>query len=137
MSEFAIPEDQQIRQAYFEIVAQSNVTKQRNLQLEKRNTETQAKIIELQTEKRDVTEHFNGYQKQTKEEKEKSDTKQMELEHKVKELETQCEDTQTKFEHEIRTIQESNELQLRDLNNKIFDLDSRSAEVDNYLGQKR
>ena len=34
MSEFAIPEDQQIKQAYAEMVAQSHVIKQRNLTLE-------------------------------------------------------------------------------------------------------
>ena len=137
MSEFAIPEDQAIRQAYHEIVAQQSVTKQRNLQLEKRNTEAQSKIVELQTDKRDVTEHFQGYQKQTKEEKEKSDTKQIELERDIKELETQCEEVTAKFEDQIRNIQEASDLQLKELNNKIFDLDSRSAEVDNYLGQKR
>ena len=58
MSEFAIPEDQQIRQNYLETVAQNQVIKQRNLVLEKRNTENQSKIVELQTEKSDVTEHF-------------------------------------------------------------------------------
>ena len=41
MSDFAIPEDQQIKQAYHEMVAQSRVTKQRNLHLEKKHAENQ------------------------------------------------------------------------------------------------
>ena len=45
-----------------------------------------------------MSEDFQGYKKQTKEEKEKSDAKQIELERTVKELEQRLEDMETGYE---------------------------------------
>ena len=87
MSDFAIPDDQAIKQAYAEMVAQSQVIKQRNLLLEKKHAENMVKIKELTNQKRDASEHFTGYQKQTKEEKERADKEQIRLEKNVKDLE--------------------------------------------------
>ena len=69
------------------MAAQSQVIKKRNLELEQRNTKQQHKIQELTSKQNEVSEDFQGYKKQTKEEKEKSDAKQIELERTVKELE--------------------------------------------------
>ena len=44
MSDFAIPEEQAIKMAYAEMVAQSSVIKKRNLHLEKKNTDNQQRI---------------------------------------------------------------------------------------------
>ena len=75
MADLALSEDQQLKNAYAEMVAQSQVIKKRLVHLEKKNTENQTRLKELNQERRDASEHFSAYQKQTKEEKERSETK--------------------------------------------------------------
>ena len=92
MAEGALTEDQQIRMAYHEMVAKTAVTMQRSTALEERNKHQSQKIQELTAKQNEVTENFNGYQKQTKEEKEKSDAKQIDLERNIRELEAKMDD---------------------------------------------
>ena len=87
-----------MKQGFAEMAAQSQVIKKRNLELEQRNTKQQQKIQELTSKQNEVNEDFQGYKKQTKEEKEKSDAKQIELERTVKELEQRLEDMETGYE---------------------------------------
>ena len=46
------------------------------------------------------------------------------------------EETKEGYEHRIRSIEEKNTIEVRDLNNRIFDLESRSSEADAFLANK-
>ena len=46
------------------------------------------------------------------------------------------EETKEGYEHKIRSIEEKNTIEVRDLNNRIFDLESRSSEADAFLANK-
>ena len=43
---------------------------------------------------------------------------------------------QNRYEDEIRKINEANALKVKELDNKIYDLESRSTEADQFLNQK-
>ena len=94
-----------LKAANLESAAQSQVVKQRNLILEDRNKENQVKIKSLQDKIDEAREHFTGYQKQTKEEKEKADAKNIELEQAVARLENTLEETREGYEKRIREIE--------------------------------
>ena len=63
MSEFAISEDQQLKLAYHEMVAQSRVIKQRNLHLERMQGENQQKIKSYVHEKNEQNDYWKTYQR--------------------------------------------------------------------------
>ena len=133
MAEFALGDEQQLKQGFAEMAAQSQVIKKRNLELEQRNTKQQHKIQELTSKQNEVNEDFQGYKKQTKEEKEKSDAKQIELERTVKELEQRLEDMETGYEQKITKLNSEKAQILKDHSMKEDEIRTKEENADSFL----
>ena len=127
---------EELKAANLESAAQGMVIKQRNLILEGRNTENQTKIQGLKGEVNELKEHFNGYQKQTKEEKEKADAKNIELEQTVAKLENQLEETTESYEKKIREIEAEHNDRYKQLTDKLYLIEAKEEAADKFLQDK-
>ena len=136
MAEFRLEDDQQLKVGFAEMAAQSQVIKKRNLELEQRNTKQQHKIQDLTSKQNEVNEDFQGYKKQTKEEKEKSDAKQIELERTVKELEQRLEDMETGYEQKITKLNADKAQILKDHSMKEDEIRAKEEAAENFLQEK-
>ena len=84
----------------------------------------------------EAKEHFNGYQKQTKEEKEKADAKNIELEQNVARLENLVEETTDNYEKKIREIEAEHNDRYKQLTNKLSLIEAKEEAADKFLQDK-
>ena len=119
------------------MVAKSGVVLQRNLLLEQKHKENTDKIKELTKQRQEVAETFEGYQSQTKKDKEAADALQISLEQQIRSLENTLEETKASYEKQIRSIEEENTIRVKRLNDKIADYETDTNEVQMFKSQKK
>ena len=125
-----------MRNGLADTAAQNQYLKMRALELEQRNTKQQSKIQELTFKNNEMGEDFQGYKKQTKEEKEKSDAKQIELERSVKELEQRLEEMETTYEQRITKLNAEKAQILKDHSLKEDEIRAKEEAAEAFLQEK-
>ena len=90
----------------------------------------------MQTELNEAKDHFTGYQKQTKEEKEKADAKNIELEQTVARLENHLEETNESYEKKIREIEAEHNDRYKQLTDKLYLIEAKEEAADKFLQDK-